>query len=102
MELVVIKAELEWGGGSGINDGANGCAVETVEADGTASLSSVFITLRGAEGRDGERSTPHKLSILSFSSQVASNPAHPHYQNEMTIGVVPQHLNFLFTVPQKL
>lgn len=45
MELAVIKAELERGGGRGINDGANGCAVETVEPDGTASVSSVFITL---------------------------------------------------------
>lgn len=56
MELAVIKAELEReggggeGGGGAINDGANGCAVETVEPDGTASVSSVFINLQGTEG----------------------------------------------------
>lgn len=64
MELAVIKAELERGGGSGINDGANGCAVETVEPDGTASVSSVFITLQGTEGeRDRERSAPRTPSL---------------------------------------
>lgn len=34
----------------------NGCAVETVDPDGTPSLSSVFITLQGTEGGERERS----------------------------------------------
>lgn len=64
MDLAVIKAELERGGESGINDGANGCAVETVEPDGTASLSSVFITLQGREGeRQGAVSATHPFTL---------------------------------------
>lgn len=73
MELVVIKAELEREEGvGGINDGANGCAVETVEPDGTASVSSVFITLQGTEGeRQGAVSAmqPSALSCLQHLSQ---------------------------------
>lgn len=65
MELAVIKAELERGeGGSGINDSANGCAVETVDPDGTPSLSSVFITLQGTEGeKEGAVSGVHSFNL---------------------------------------
>lgn len=77
MELAVIKAELERGGGSGINDGANGCAVETVEPDGTASLSSVFITLQGTEGeRQGAVSATHP-STLSLHQHLGCTSTFP-------------------------
>lgn len=62
MELAVIKAELERGwGGTGINDSTNGCSVETVDLDGTASLSSVFITLQGE--REGAVSIVHPSNL---------------------------------------
>lgn len=72
MELAVIKAELERGkvggglwGGSGINDSANGCAVENVDPDGTPSLSSVFITLQGTEGqKEGGVNGMHSSNLM--------------------------------------
>lgn len=50
-----------WGGGTGINDSTNGCSVETVDPDGTASLSSVFITLQGE--REGAVSIVHSSNL---------------------------------------
>lgn len=70
----------------GINDGANGCAVETVEPDGTASLSSVFITLQGTEGeRQGAVSATHPSTLslhqhlgCTFTSPLLNvSPTHP-------------------------
>lgn len=40
----------------------NGCAVETVDPDGTPSLSSVFITLQGTEG--GKRGSGQRRALL--------------------------------------
>lgn len=86
MELAVIKAELEQGreGGSGINDSANGCAVETVDPDGTPSLSSVFITLQGTEGeKEGAVSGAHSsnlslhLHLGCTSSRLRWHSSHP-------------------------
>lgn len=66
------------GGGGGINDGANGCAVETVEPDGTASLSSVFITLQGTEGeRQGAVSATHPLHPPASASTSPAPSASP-------------------------
>lgn len=79
MELAVIKAELErGGGGSGINDGANGCAVETVEPDGTASVSSVFITLQGTEReRQGAVSATHPSTLSLLHPHLQAAPPYP-------------------------
>lgn len=42
----------------------NGCAVETVDPDGTPSLSSVFITLQGTEGeKEGAVSGVHSSNL---------------------------------------
>lgn len=42
----------------------NGCAVETVDPDGTPSLSSVFITLQGTEGgEEGAVSGVHSSNL---------------------------------------